>query len=79
MPTPTATKSITRRLSGLTGKGQAVVLLIAVRDRWELLSPPQQAECSELLGRLRVALRGETCPESGQVSRPLPLVGRLSA
>jgi len=68
-----------RRLSGLTPKGRATVALIAVRDRWELLSPSQQAECAELLGRLSVALRRETCPEYGQVSRPLPLVGRLSA
>jgi len=55
------------------------VLLIAVRDRWDTLSPSQQAEAAELLGRLSAALRRETCPHSGQVSPPLPLVGRLSA
>jgi len=52
----------TRRLSGLTGTGHAAVLLIAVRDRWELLSPSQQAECGVLLGRLSVALRRELLP-----------------
>jgi len=63
-----------RRLSGLTGKGHATVLLIAIRDQWELLSPSQQAECSALLERLSVALRREH-----SVADRAPSAGRFVA
>ena len=59
MPTPTITHRTTRRLGALTGKGNATALLIRVRDRWEQLSPSQQAECADLLERLAIALRRE--------------------
>jgi len=57
--TPTITNRTTRRLSGLTGKGHAAVLLIRVRDGWAALSPGQRQEVAELLERLRVAMRRE--------------------
>jgi len=59
MPTPTVTHRTTRRLSALTGKGRAVVLLMQVRDRWDALTPSQQHECELILERLATALRRE--------------------
>jgi len=70
--TPTTTQSITRRLSGLTGKGHAAVLLIAVRDHWDSLSPSQRQEVAEILERLAVAMRR-------QHSVGVPLLGRIVA
>ena len=72
--------TVTRRLGGLTAKGTATVALISVRDRWEQLSPSQQAECAELLERLSVAIRREHSLANRAPSPVLvPLVGRLSA
>jgi len=60
MFSPTTSKSTaTRRLSGLTPKGDAAVALIAVRDTWDLLSPSQQADVADLVERLAGALRRE--------------------
>jgi hypothetical protein len=55
----TTHRTTRRRLSALTGKGQAAALLIRVRDGWEQLSPSQQHECAEILEQLAVALRRE--------------------
>jgi len=80
MHTPAATNRTTRRgLSGLTPKGRATVALVAVRDQWELLSPSQQAECSALLGRLRVAMRPANTASPVPASGNVPLVGRICA
>ena len=88
MPTPTTPDRTTRPRSGLTAKGQAAVLLVRVRDTWADLSPSQQAECSELLARLSVALRREhsVCQRATAVTPApaggngrVPLVGRLTA
>ena len=81
MPTPTTPHPTTRRrLSGLTPKGRATVALLAVRDRWDSLSPSQQAECAELLGRLSVALRGEpSVADRAPSPVRVPLVGRIVA
>ena len=62
----------------LTPKGRAAVLLIAVRDRWDTLTPSQQQECADILERLSVALRREHSVLTRQPS-PLPLVGRVVA
>ncbi len=59
MTTPTSAKPSTARPLALTGKGNAAALLIRVLDRWEQLSPSQQAECGAILERLAVALRRE--------------------
>jgi hypothetical protein len=78
MPTPTITKHSTRPAVGLTTKGGAIVALIRIRDQWDSLTPAQQQECADLVARLSVALRRETVAQEA-VSRPLPLVGRISA
>ena len=80
MRTPTTPHPTTRRLSGLTPKGRATVALIAVRDRWEQLSPSQQAEVADLVERLGVALRREhslanRAPSPARVS----LIGRIAS
>jgi len=62
MLSPTLAHRTTRRISGLTGKGHATVLLIAIRDQWELLSPSQRHEVAGLVERLAVALRREPLP-----------------
>jgi len=62
MLSPTIAHRTTRRLSGLTGKGDVAVALIAVRDTWELLSPSQRHEVAGLVERLAVALRREPLP-----------------
>jgi len=62
MLSPTIAYRTTRRLSGLTGKGHAAVLLIAVRDQWDSLSPAQRHEVAGLVERLAVALRREPLP-----------------
>jgi hypothetical protein len=59
MHTPTIAHRTTRRVSALTGRGLAVVLLRQVQERWPELTPAQQAECTELLERLSVAFRRE--------------------
>jgi hypothetical protein len=79
MPTPTTTdRTTTRPVVGLTGKGRATVVLIRARDNWETFTPDQRAEVADLVARLSVAMRREIVSAPKQ-SRPLPLVGRLSA
>lgn len=63
----------------LTPKGRAVALLLAVRERWETLTPEQQAECSAILERLAAALRREEVSKPSTLPRPLPLIGRIVA
>ena len=63
----------------LTPKGRATVALIAVRDRWGNLSPSQQAECAELLGRLNVALRAANTASPVPAGGTVPLLGRVAA
>jgi hypothetical protein len=62
---------------GITPKGRAYIALAAVRDRWDSLTPDQKQECAELVARLSLALRAERLEANR--SRPLPLVGRISA
>jgi hypothetical protein len=79
MPTPTVINPTSRPAVGLTGKGRAAALLISVRERWEQLSPDQQAECEAILQHLSVAMRRDVNRPDMSAPRPLPLVGRLSA
>ena len=64
------------RCYGLTGKGRAAALLITVQQRWEQLTPDQQAECSAILERLAAALRRE---QAHPVPARVPLVGRVAS
>ncbi len=57
MLSPTAPHRTTRRLSGLTGRGLAVVLLARIRDQWPDFTPSQRRECELILEQLAVALR----------------------
>jgi hypothetical protein len=79
MPTPTIPKHSTRSVVGLTPKGRATVLLIRVRESWDSLSDDQRAEVADLVAQLAAALRAERNGVNHPVSRPLPLVGRISA
>ncbi len=64
----------TRISTCLTGKGQAAALLVRVRDTWDSLSPSQQAECADILTRLRAAMAREH-----SVGTRVPLLGRIVA
>jgi hypothetical protein len=79
MRSSTASEHTTRPVSGLTGKGRAVALLVKVRDRWDSLTPDQKQEVADLVARLSVAMRRDLVSHSNEVRRPQPLVGRLSA
>jgi hypothetical protein len=86
MRSSTASEHTTRPVSGLTGKGRAVALLVKVRDRWGSLTPDQRAEVTDLVARLSVALRRESKSDTVsdfqtlEVSRPrVPLVGRIAS
>ena len=78
MPTPTTPHRTTRRLSALTGRGLAVVLLARVRDGWLDYTPSQRAEVTDILEQLAIALKREHSVASRQPS-PLPLLGRIVA
>jgi len=63
MLSPTTPHPTTRRrVGGLTDKGRAVVLLVAIRAGWEQLSPSQRQEVAELLERLSSIIRPELLP-----------------
>ena len=72
--TPTVTKN-TRPALGLTGKGRAAALLVIVQQRWDHLTPMQQADCAAILERLAAALRREP---ARPVAARVPLVGRVA-
>ncbi len=59
MHTPTVAHRTTRRVSALTGRGLAVVLLARVRDGWPDLTPSQRTEVTDILERLAACLRRE--------------------
>ncbi len=62
----------------LTTKARAVVALRQVEQRWETFSPSQQAECTDLVERLRVAMAREHSVASRQPIR-VPLLARITA
>ncbi len=57
MHTPTIAHRTTRRLTALTGKGQAAALLVRVQQHWDDFTPSQRRECELILEQLAVALR----------------------
>jgi hypothetical protein len=80
MNRPDTAQHTTRPRSGLTAKGQAAALLVRVRDRWEQLSPAQQHECAEILGRLAATLRREHSVATRAPSPVrVPLLGRVAS